>query len=276
MGDATGRRRTFGYGAITLCGREFNPVRLERRFITPAGPVGARTRDPATPHAQPPTGITRTRFGLIRFRSPLLTEYPFLQVLRCFTSLRTPRPRRCRPMTAGGFPHSEILGSKPCWRLPEAYRSLTRPSSVLSAKASTIRPSRATTRPPATKPANTGQQIFALMITKRSEQRTKPLQEEVRPKNSKQEKNLSCSRPLSSSQTTTTTGTRTREPHQGDGRDPVWRTDAGPEGPVAVREPKSMPIPHESHRSLPHQQPHRRRTIRPGGDTGREPRPESP
>ena len=93
-----------------------------------------------------------------------------------------PRPRRCRPMTAGGFPHSEILGSKPCWRLPEAYRSLTRPSSVLSAKASTIRPSRATTRPPATKPANTGQQIFALMITKRSEQRTKPLQEEVRPK----------------------------------------------------------------------------------------------
>ena len=33
-----------------------------------------------------------------------------------------------------------ILGSKPCWRLPEAYRSLKRPSSVLSAKASTIRP----------------------------------------------------------------------------------------------------------------------------------------
>ena len=47
----------------------------------------------------------------------------------------------CRPMTAGGLPHSEILGSKPCWRLPEAYRILKRPSSVLSAKASTIRPS---------------------------------------------------------------------------------------------------------------------------------------
>ena len=43
-------------------------------------------------------------------------------------------------MTASGFPHSEILGSKPCWRLPEAYRSLKRPSSVLSAKASTMRP----------------------------------------------------------------------------------------------------------------------------------------
>lgn len=44
-------------------------------------------------------------------------------------------------MTAGGFPHSEILGSKPCRRLPEAYRGPTRPSSVLSAKASTTTPS---------------------------------------------------------------------------------------------------------------------------------------
>ncbi len=43
-------------------------------------------------------------------------------------------------MTAGGFPHSETLGSKPCWRLPQDYRILKRPSSVLSAKASTIRP----------------------------------------------------------------------------------------------------------------------------------------
>ena len=98
-------------------------------YATDGRPVGAGKRDPSTPRAQPPTGITRARFGLIRFRSPLLTEYPFLQVLRCFTSLRTPRTRRYRPMTAGGFPHSEILGSKPCWRLPEAYRSLKRPSS---------------------------------------------------------------------------------------------------------------------------------------------------
>ena len=60
---------------------------------TDGRPVGAGKRDPSTPRAQPPTGITRARFGLIRFRSPLLTEYPFLQVLRCFTSLRTPRPK---------------------------------------------------------------------------------------------------------------------------------------------------------------------------------------
>ena len=139
--NTIGRRLTSRYGAGTLYGQAFKPVPLASRFMTPARPVGTGTRDPTTPATQPPTGITRNRFGLIRFRSPLLTEYPFLQVLRCFTSLRTPRRSlRCRPMTAGGLPHSEILGSKPCWRLPEDYRILKRPSSVLSAKASTIRP----------------------------------------------------------------------------------------------------------------------------------------
>lgn len=49
-------------------------------------------------------------------------------------------------MTAGGLPHSETLGSKPCRRLPEDYRGPTRPSSVLSAKASTMRPEPATPR----------------------------------------------------------------------------------------------------------------------------------
>ena len=124
MGHAIGRRQASRYGAGTLCGQAFKPVPLASRFMTPARSVGTGTRAPSTPRTQPPTGITRTRFGLIRFRSPLLTEYPFLQVLRCFTSLRTPRRSlRCRPMTAGGLPHSEILGSKPCWRLPELIAS---------------------------------------------------------------------------------------------------------------------------------------------------------
>ena len=38
----------------------------------------------------------------------------------------------------GGFPHSEIFGSKPVCRLPEAYRKLLRPSSPVAAKASTV------------------------------------------------------------------------------------------------------------------------------------------
>lgn len=91
MGETIGRQRDFGYGAITLYGPAFNPVRLARCFITSADPVRGRTRLPTTPNAQHLTVITRGRFSLIRFRSPLLTEYLFLQVLRCFTSLRPPR-----------------------------------------------------------------------------------------------------------------------------------------------------------------------------------------
>jgi hypothetical protein len=140
LGTWIGRQRATGYGAITLYGREFNPVRLARRFMTSAGRSSIRAPGPTTPAAQRLEAITRGRFGLIRFRSPLLTEYPFLQVLRCFTSLRTPRTNAVPAHTAGGSPHSEILGSKPCRRLPEAYRGPTRPSSVLSAKAFTIRP----------------------------------------------------------------------------------------------------------------------------------------
>ena len=90
MGNAIGRRQASRYGAVTHYGQAFKPVPLASRFMTPARSAGTGTHAPATPCAQPPTGITRARFGLIRFRSPLLTEYPLLQVLRCFTSLRTP------------------------------------------------------------------------------------------------------------------------------------------------------------------------------------------
>ena len=60
--------------------------------ITHASPSPAEKRrtSPTTPHTQPPPSITRTRFSLLRFRSPLLTEYLFLRVLRCFTSPRSP------------------------------------------------------------------------------------------------------------------------------------------------------------------------------------------
>ncbi len=141
LGRMIGRRQALSTGLAPSAAGGLQACSPASRFMTPARSVGTGT-PPSTPRTQPPTGITRPWFGLIRFRSPLLTEYPFLQVLRCFTSLRTPGTNvPCRPMTAGGLPHSEILGSKPCWRLPEAYRILKRPSSVLSAKASTIRPS---------------------------------------------------------------------------------------------------------------------------------------
>src|SRR5699024_2608541 len=85
---------------------------------------------------------TRMRFSLLRVRSPLLTEYLFLWVLRCFTSPRShhlPYTFRQRQLdtTPARFPHSDTLESTSVCRLPEAYRRLPRPSSAPDAKAST-------------------------------------------------------------------------------------------------------------------------------------------
>ncbi len=69
--------------------------------------------------------------------------FPFLRLLRCFSSPachQLPygfRQRHAR-ITTRRFPHSEIPGSKVGQHLPRAYRSRPRPSSALSAKASTV------------------------------------------------------------------------------------------------------------------------------------------
>ena len=63
----------FGYGDFTLCVGTFHFLLLS---------IGIPRRGPTTPE-------TSLRFGLIRFRSPLLTEsilFLFLRLLRCFTS----------------------------------------------------------------------------------------------------------------------------------------------------------------------------------------------
>lgn len=80
---------------------------------------------PTTPQTQPLPSITRSWFGLFRFLSPILTEYLFLPVLRCFTSRRSLYPaytfsREYLDMTPGGFPHSDTLGSQLVCQLPEA------------------------------------------------------------------------------------------------------------------------------------------------------------
>ena len=99
---------------------------------------------------QPLTGIAHSRFSLIRFRSPLLTESRLLSLpvgTEMFHFPTFPLPalyiqagvtRYARALA--GFPHSEILGSQSGYRLPEAYRRFLRPSSVPGAKASTVCP----------------------------------------------------------------------------------------------------------------------------------------
>ena len=98
---------------------------------------------PTTPAAPKCNG-----FGLFRFRSPLLSESRFLSFPSGTEMVHFPEfawSRLCiqrviPEVCSGGFPHSEISGYSAYVRLPEAYRSLSRPSSPVSAKASTVRP----------------------------------------------------------------------------------------------------------------------------------------
>ena len=116
----------------------FNPLPLALTFVTRSRAPNPRGLSPTTALQKTIRGTLCSGLAFFRFRSPLLAEYLFLQVLRCFTSLRSLCLKQYLAMTPGEFPHSEILGSKLCWQLPEAYRSLIRLSSAQRAKAFTI------------------------------------------------------------------------------------------------------------------------------------------
>ena len=110
----------FAYGALTLSRRPSQAVRLTRRFLTPrrCSSASGWSSNPTCDRGLPT--IRSHSFGLVRVRSPLLTEslrFPLLRVLRCFSSpgsLHTPYAFRCRSpdMTQMGLPHSDIHGSK--------------------------------------------------------------------------------------------------------------------------------------------------------------------
>ena len=147
-GTRRGRPSAFAYRAVTYCGVAFHPLRLTHNFVTPP-PAGRRMKtSPTTPTQQrlPPTrcaGLGSSPFA--RHYSGSRGFFPFLWVLRCFSSpacLHAPYVFRCeyQRITTGGFPHSEIPGSKVGQHLTRAYRSRPRPSSALGAKASTVCP----------------------------------------------------------------------------------------------------------------------------------------
>ena len=83
------RHRGTAYTTITHYGRPSQGVRLPRQHGTTPRQRGNR---PAPQHpARNGRRLSHARgLAIIRFRSPLLTEYLFLRVLRCFTSPRSP------------------------------------------------------------------------------------------------------------------------------------------------------------------------------------------
>ena len=133
-GTASWRRIRSAYGAVTLSGPAVRPVLLRMRFLLSTG----------HPHAALQPRLKR--FGLLRFRSPLLTEsllISFPGLLRWFTSpsvalpdyfIHPPQCTACA-VRVTPFGHPGITG---CVLLPPAFRSLPRPSSPSCSKASAM------------------------------------------------------------------------------------------------------------------------------------------
>jgi hypothetical protein len=131
--DTSRRASGFTYGTITLYGRTFQSVPLPVTHAT------LRSRNP-TPQAG--------WFRLFRVRSPLLAEsrlFSLPQGTEMFhfpwyrseaLCIRTPVLRHYSERVAP-FGNPRI---KACLPLPEAYRSLPRPSSPSGAKASAVCP----------------------------------------------------------------------------------------------------------------------------------------
>ena len=62
--------------------------------------------------------------GLFPFRSPLLREstfFLFLEVLRCFSSLRSPHLMMVTGLQPAGLPHSDMCGSNPVCKSPHLF-----------------------------------------------------------------------------------------------------------------------------------------------------------
>ena len=111
----------FAYGAFTLFGTAFQPFLLTFVIRFVGGPT------------TPGDALRRPRFGLLRVRSPLLTQslvcFLLLRVLRCFSSPGSPLAWPDAGIASGGLPHSEIRVSKgicPYTRLIAACHVLRR------------------------------------------------------------------------------------------------------------------------------------------------------
>ena len=121
----------FAYWTITVYGRTFQTVPLTVRIPQ---------RGPTTPYVRYHTcGLGSSPFARHYWGNHCY--FLFLQVLRCFSSLRSPPYYGMDNYPSGNWvvPFGN-RGIKGHLHLPRAYRSLSRPSSPPRAKASTRRP----------------------------------------------------------------------------------------------------------------------------------------
>ncbi len=109
-------RSSFGYMAITFCGPAFQRIHLKVGLVT----LLTRSYNPP---------VQAQRFGLFRFRSPLLSESRLIYFPPGTEMVHFPglaRTHLCiqRAVTRVyrvGFPHSDISGSKPACGSPKLF-----------------------------------------------------------------------------------------------------------------------------------------------------------
>ena len=137
LGNSAGASQPFAYRTITFFG-----------VAVPGSSARLLVCNSMWPSPTTPVGPKPVRFGLFRVRSPLLTESLLFSLPRGTEMVHFPRfapSGLCIQPAVTGHDSSGVapfgyLRIKACLPLPEAYRSLLRPSSPLSAKASTVNP----------------------------------------------------------------------------------------------------------------------------------------
>ena len=97
-----------------------------RRFCNSSPARQSQHERSHNPVSATAAALTRTRFRLLPVRSPLLREYLFLRVLRCFSSpgalyLAYVFSQECLGISPGRFPHSEIPGSSLASSFPRHF-----------------------------------------------------------------------------------------------------------------------------------------------------------
>jgi hypothetical protein len=138
----------FAYRTITFCGRTFQNTSAMVSICNFPANLCICPAAPHNPVCTTHTGLTYRRFGLFPVRSPLLREsrllsFPGATEMVQFAPLASPRlwihlgMMQHDPHQVAPFGNPRIKGYL---HLPEAYRSLSRPSSPSCAKASTVRP----------------------------------------------------------------------------------------------------------------------------------------
>ena len=132
-GAASSARKCFAYAPVTLFGRPFQAIRLHRGPRSVAGPT------------TPGGALPRPRFGLLRFRSPLLAESLLFSSPAGTEMFQFPAfapPCGGVGIAPDGFPHSDIRGSMGICPLPRLFAACHVLLRLREPQASPMRPFR--------------------------------------------------------------------------------------------------------------------------------------